>query len=391
MPLNKWLDTEQKIDRGSIVIWILLLAFIAFLIWSMIFELDQFVRSQGQVVSSSRVQIIQTVDGGVLSEVNVKEGEIVQPGHILARIDQTRFAAQTNEIKFRVLALMAKVARLRAEVTQTVPDFPRELATHQDLIDLELTIYKQRIKRLMDESSSQNRFVELARHEKALLDELEKTGDIAQTEILDAERKIVEAESKLEAIRNDYYETSSQELAKFEDELAQNSEVLRQRTELLRSSVLKAQVYGIVKNLTVTTLGAVTRAGEELMQIVPLNDQLLVETKIPPSDIGDLETGLPATLRFDPFDSSVYGTVDGVVEFISADTIEEDNGRGGSEKFYVARVALPSARMTTSIGKTIDIIPGMTAQVDIKTGKRTVLNYLLKPIVKTLDNSFGEK
>lgn len=382
----------HDIDKAySLVTWILFIAVGVFISWAMIFELDQFVRAQGQVVSSSRVQIIQSVDGGLLSEIHVAEGDLVEAGQVLARIDQTRFAAQTNEIKVRVYSLMAKVARLRGEVRKTFPDFPDIILDQKEIINLELAVYEQRLKRLMDETSAQKKFIALARKEKSLMDKLYNTGDIAQTEILDMERKIIDAELKLESIRNTFYEKASGDLSESEKELAENMEVFLQRNALLESAILRAPLAGIVKNLSVTTIGAVTRSGEELMQIVPVDDDLLVEAKVPPVDIGDLHVGLPATLRLDPFDPSVYGTIDGDVVFISADTISEKNSRGDDQKFYIARIRLPGTQATTSIGRQINIIPGMTSQVDIKTGKRTVMNYIMKPIIKTVSNSFGEK
>lgn len=384
-------NTEESKRSTSFAVWVLLGAFIIFFVWASIFELDQFVRAPGQVISSSRVQIIQTVDGGVVSEINVAEGDVVEVGQILAKIDDKRFSAQTNEIKARVSALSARVARLRAEVSGSVPKFSEEMQFQNGAVALELSIYEQRLKSFHDQISTQERLLKLAVQERDLLTKLATTGDIAKTEIVEVEKKVLEAEFKLETVKNDFYEQSGEELSKVEKDLAENLEIFQQRQSILESAVLKAQVRGVVKNLTVTTIGAVTRAGEELMQIVPLDDQLLVEVRVPPVDIGDLKTGLPATLRFEPFDSSIYGTVPGNVVFISADTLKESNARGEENKYYAMRVAFEGTGTETSIGKTIEVIPGMTAQVDIKTGKRTVLQYILKPVVKTLTGSFGEK
>lgn len=376
---------------SSLIIWIIFAGLIAFLIWASSSELEQFVRAQGQVISSSRVQQIQTVDGGVVSEINVREGDLVKPGQILARIDKTRFEAQTNEILARVNALKAKVARLRAEVTSTPLEFPPELAGLPEITNLEVTLYQRRLARLQDDLEAHRHLLTIAMREKGMIDQLNSTGDVNKSEVLSAQRAVIDAQAKLDGLRNDYYESASQELAKTEDELAQNLEVLSQRTEVLRSSTLRALVPGVVKNIAVTTLGAVTKPGETLMEIIPTQDMLLIEAQIPPIDIGELREGLPATLRFDPYDSSVYGTLSGEVSYISGDTIAESDGRGGEQRFYLAHIRLPEGELRTSIGKRIEIIPGMTTQVDIKTGKRTVMNYILKPIIKTLERSFGEK
>jgi len=154
---------------------------------------------------------------------------------------------------------------------------------------------------------------------------------------------------------------------------------------------MRALVPGIVKNIEVTTIGAVMKPGEPLMEIIPTGDTLLVEAKILPRDIADLEKGDFASLRLDPYDSAIYGSLEGKVIYISGDTIVEDNAKGGEDTFYQAHISLPRVPFVTSIGKEVDIIPGMTAQVDIKTGKRSVITYLMKPIVKTISNSFGER
>jgi len=384
-------DYEREPTGSSLIIWIVFASFVAFIIWSFSFELEQFVRAQGQVISSSRVQQIQTVDGGVVSEINVREGDTVKPGQILAKIDKTRFEAQTNEVLARVNALKAKVSRLRAEVTNTPLTFPTELNDLPEITGLEVTIYNRRLNRLQDDLDATRHLLTLAIREKTMVEQLNKTGDVNKTELLNAQRAVVDAQAKLDAVRNDYFEQSSQELAQTEDELAQSLEVLNQRSEVLRSSTLRALVPGIVKNISVTTLGAVTKPGETLMEIIPSQDMLLIEAQIPPVDIGELREGLPATLRFDPYDSSIYGTVAGDVSYISGDTIAEMDGRGNEKRYYITHIRLPEGEVVTSIGKPIEIMPGMTTTVDIKTGKRTVINYILKPIIKTLDRSFGEK
>jgi adhesin transport system membrane fusion protein len=382
---------DREPVESSFIIWIAFGALVIFILWAVSFELERFVRAQGQVISSSRVQLIQTVDGGVLSEINVREGDQVLPGQILARIDSTRFAAQTNEVLARVNALKAKVARLRAEVSSAPLIFPAELAQHTDITSMERTLYERRLKRLREDSVAHMNFLEIAKHQKEMVDKLHTTGDVDKSELLNAKRAVIEAQAKIDTIRNEYYETAGQELTRAEDELAQSLQVFSQRNDLLQNSTLRAMVPGIVKNISITTIGAVTRPGEELMQIVPTQDTLIIEAKVAPVDIGDLREGLSANVKIDAFDSSVYGSLEGKVTHISADTVSSADKRGTEQKFYIVHIALPQGQLTTSIGKTIDIIPGMTSQVDIKTGKRTVMNYILKPIVKTLSQSMGEK
>ena len=393
----------QRLDSGvdfpllpamsfhSSIIRTIFIAFLCFIAWASVFKLDQFVRAQGVVFSKSRVQVIQSVDGGVLKDLLVNDGDIVEAGQVLARLDQSRFEASTNEISARIDALQAKIARLRAELTDTEPKFPAQLSSNRDLIAIESALFDRRVKSLSDDVGYLTQTRDIAIRELTMIQALDKTGDVDQSELVRAERSLIDSEAKLKSRVNEFYEAASSELIKAEDELAQNIEILAQRNGLLESSTLRALMPGVVKKVNITTLGAVLKPGEPLLEIIPTGDTLLLEAKVPPKDIADVAIGMNAKIRLDPFDSSVYGTIEGSVVFISGDTIVENNARGAEETFYKAHIAVPKGRITTSVGKEINLIPGMTGQVDIKTGDRTVIKYMLKPIVKTLDSSFGEK
>ena len=393
----------QRLDSGvdfpllpgtsfqSSIIRTIFIAFLCFLAWASLFKLDQFVRAQGVVFSKSRVQVIQSVDGGVLKDLLVNDGDIVEAGQVLARLDQSRFEASTNEISARIDALQAKIARLRAELTDTEPKFPSQLSSNRDLIAIESALFDRRVKSLSDDVGYLTQTRDIAKRELTMIQTLDKTGDVDQSELVRSERSLIDSEAKLKSRVNEFYEAAGSELIKAEDELAQNIEILAQRNGLLESSTLRALMPGVVKKVNITTLGAVLKPGEPLLEIIPTGDTLLLEAKVPPKDIADVAIGMNAKIRLDPFDSSVYGTIEGSVVFISGDTIVENNAKGTEETFYKAHIAVAKGRITTSVGKEINLIPGMTGQVDIKTGDRTVIKYMLKPIVKTLDSSFGEK
>jgi adhesin transport system membrane fusion protein len=377
--------------RYSLVLWLLLAGLLVFVAWAFVFRIDQVARASGEVIASSRVQIIQAVDGGVLSSLNVKEGDQVEPGQVLAELDKTRFGASVKEIEARLSALKAKAVRLRAEVTEAEKlVFPDALLEFAEQLQVERALFQQRRTGLAEELRTLKVAVNLAREELSLVKRLERTGDVNRSEVIRAERAANDAEAELIIRKNRFLEEASSELTRAEDEIAQNEQILAQRQQQLDDSVFIAQVPGIVKNIRVTTVGGVLRAGEELMQIIPVGDDLVLEAKVRPADIGQVHPGLDATIRFDPFDYTIYGGVKGKVVYVSADTLKEDT-RQGEEIYYRVHVLTNTNPVITTTGRELDILPGMTAQLDIRTGDRTVLDFLLKPLRKTLSESFGER
>lgn len=375
----------------AIVLWLLLIAMVVFVCWASVFELDQVARAQGEVIASSRVQIIQAVDGGVLAELNVKEGDNVTPGQVLAKLDQTRFGASVKEIEARLSALKAKATRLRAEITDAQQlTFASELNHFPETIAVEKALFQQRRTGLKQELSALQGAVELAQEEVTLVTNLEASGDVNRSEVIRTERMLNDARAKLVVRKNRHFEEANAELIKAEDGIAQNEQIVAQRRQQLKDSVFSALVPGIVKNVRVTTIGGVLRSGDELMQIVPSGDELIIEAKVSPTDIALVRTGLDTTIRFDPFDYTIFGGVQGKVIYVSADTLKEKTARG-EEIYYRAHVKTATGPVITTTGKTLNIMPGMTAQLDIRTGERTVLEYMLKPLRKTVTNAFGER
>ena len=378
--------------KRSLIVWPLLIALVGFIVWAESFYIDEVALAPGEVIASSRVQLIQSVDGGVISEINVREGDQVTAGQVIARLDQTRLQASVGETQARVSALQAKAIRLRAEV---VGDeklvFPDELINnYPDITQVEQALFNQRRTGIKEELRTLQVSVSLAQEEREIVSRLQKTGDVSSSEVLKAREALNAAEAKLINRKNQFLEQSSEELTKVEDELGQSEQVLTRRQQELKDSVFVAQVPGIVKNVSVTTVGGVLSAGEEIMQIVPIDDELIVEAKILPQDIARVKSGLPATIQLDPFDYTIFGGVEAKVVYVSADTLKEDSSQG-EEIYYRVHVVPLSLPIVTSIGRSVEMLPGMTAQVSIKTDKRTLMDYLLKPLRKTLSEAFGEK
>jgi adhesin transport system membrane fusion protein len=385
------LQQAHRASHATLLI-VLAVAVTAFIVWANVFQIDEVASAGGEVITESRVQIIQSVDGGVLSELLVREGDRVAPGQVLARLDGTRFASTVGEIQARLFALRAKVARLRAEVVgRNKLTFPEGLSEHApETAQVEQALFEQRRKGLSEELRTLRVAVDLAARELTLVNDLFEDGDASGSELLRAERGLNEAEANLVNRRNRFLEEARLELTKAEDEIAQNEQLLIRRLEEQANSVFTALVPGIVKNIRVTTVGGVLRPGEELMQIVPVGDELLIESRVSPADIARVEPGLAANIRFDPFDYTIYGAALGKVVYVSADTLKEESEQG-THVYYRVHVKPDNAPPRTTTGRALEIVPGMTAQVDIRTGRRSLMDFLLKPLRKTLNESFGER
>ena len=391
---RRWIERLQQAHRGhhGTMLIVLTVGVAVFIGWASVFQIDEVARAGGEVITGSRVQVIQSVDGGVLNELLVREGDRVRPGQVLARLDQTRFAATVGETQARLNALKAKVARLRAEVVgREQLTFPDGLEVDApDIAQVEKALFEQRRTGLSEELRTLQVAVNLAGRELALVQDLYDDGDASGAELLRAERGVNESEASLVNRRNRFLEEARLELTKAEDEIAQNEQLLIRRLEEQENSVFIALVPGIVKNIRITTVGGVLGPGEELMQIVPVEDELLIESRVSPADIARVVPGLVASMRFDPFDYTIYGAAPGKVVYVSADTLKEESEQG-TQVYYRVHVKPDSSPARTTTGQKLEIVPGMTVQVDIRTGRRPLMDYLLKPLRKTLNESFGER
>jgi membrane fusion protein, adhesin transport system len=390
----KGIDIETR-HKGwgahSLVLWVLIVGLLCLFGWASVYRVDQSTHGIGSVISSSRVQVIQAVDGGVLQSLKVREGDIVKQDQVLVLLDQARFGASVKELDARLATMKAQQVRLQAEVLNMATiKFPEEISSFPDVIKVQQALFEQKRRGLQEELRTLQVAVRLAGEDARLVAQLAKNGDVSRSEVIRSERALNDAEAQLINRKNKYYQEARTELAKVEDDINQNEEVRTQRYQQLAASVIKTPVDGIVKNVRMTTLGGVLRAGDEIMQIVPMDDKLIVETKIRPADIAYIRPGLSASIRFDAFDYTVFGAVEGKVIHVGADTIKEES-KTGEQTYYRVHVETAGSLTTTRTGKQLDILPGMTAQVDIRTGDRAVLDYLLKPLRKTMTESMRER
>ena len=378
------------------VIWSSLLALLCFLAWAWQAELEQVTRAPGQIIAGSRTQIIQASDGGVIAELRVKEGDKVARGQLLARLDANKLRAAYFETRSRAVALQATVARLQAELSGSEPAFGTDIRGYPQFEQNQRALLTQRRTSIHEETTALQAMLALARRELAMVAPLVETGDAPQADLLKLERQIAELQAQITNRNNKYLQDAQAELARAEEELAGVQQMLAQRADLLSRAELRAPVNGLVKNIRVTTLGGVLKPSEELMQIVPLDGQLLVEARVRPADIAFVKIGQPASVKIDAYDYTIYGWLDGTVSYISPDTLTEDL-RQGEQAYYRVQVKAidrhfsGKAGTVGEAGQAIDLQPGMTATVEVKTGSNTVLRYLMKPIVKTVRESLVEK
>ena len=361
-----------------------------FLTWAYYAEIDQITRAQGQIIPSSRTQIIQAPDGGVIEKLLVREGAEVDRGELLVRFDQTKAEASYREAEFKVAGLSATVARLRSEVFGGEPIFKPETLQFPEFRQNQTDLLRKRRESLESEIRAIERMKVLAQRELDMTKPLLKTGDVSMAEVLRLERLVAEQEGQITNRTNKYQQDSQSELNKLEEELAGAKESLIQRKNLLDNTELRAPVNGTVKNVRVTTRGGVLRPGDELMQIVPVDDALIVEAKVKPSDVAFLKPDQDVVIKIDAYDYTIYGSLEGKLTYISADTLNEDI-KQGEQAYYRVQVKTESPRFNRRPNENLQLQPGMTATIEIKTGGNTVLKYLLKPVIKTLNESLGER
>jgi membrane fusion protein, adhesin transport system len=316
---------------------------------------------------------------------------VVDKGQVLVRLDRTKVEASYLESRARSVGLEALLLRLKAETFGTPLRFPPAmLKNYSEITTAQQTLYAKRQRALQEELAAIDQGVALARQELALNEPLLKTGDVSEVDVLRLRRQISDLEAQATNKRNRYFQDAQAELAKAEEDFAGIEQVVTQRKDQLDRIELTAPVRGIVKNVRVTTVGGVVRPGDEVMQIVPTQDNLLIEAKLRPADVAFLKPGLPATIKLDAYDYTIYGTLKGHLTYISADTFSEEN-RATDQTYYRAHIQTTDRRLSTREGEKIEIIPGMTATVEVTTGSNTVLRYLIKPITKAANEALRER
>ncbi|WHP30187.1 HlyD family type I secretion periplasmic adaptor subunit [Trabulsiella odontotermitis] len=372
--------SEPSLPRSSLVAWFLFIALAAFVGWASMFHLDEVTTGSGKVVPSSHEQEIQSLEGGIIYKLMVHEGDIVEKGQQLAQLDRTKTESSVLESESKLHAAMATAARLDAEVNDTALVFPPELGNESELVRQETALYQSRRDSLEKGMAGLKEGILLVQRELSLTEPLIQQGAASNVEVLRLQRQKNELENKIAEMQNQYYVRAREELAHANAEVEAERSVMRGREDSLTRLTFTAPVRGIVKDIDVTTVGGVIPPGGKLMSLVPLDDQILIETKILPRDVAFIHPGQKALVKVTAYDYSIYGGIDGVVTMISPDTIQDEVKR--DVYFYRVYIRTDSNQLVNKQKKAFPVFPGMIATVDIKTGNKTILEYLLKPLNK---------
>lgn len=421
-----WARLQQEPLRAKNLLRIVALALLVMLVWAAFAQIDEITRGDARVVPTTQVQVVQSVDGGVVEALLIKEGQVVDAGQILLRVDPTRFVSNMLESRAGQMALRAKALRLEALTRGTLFNPPAELMREApEVVAQEMRLYESRKAEINAQTSiyqsqlvqrqqelnevrarreQAERSVELMTRELNATRPMVTSGAVSEVEVLRLERELArmrgdreqataqisrvqsaiqEATSKINEVQLTSRNQMSAELSDTMSKIASLTQGGRALEDKVKHAEIKSPVRGTVKRLLVNTVGAVVQPGKEVVEVVPLDDTLILEVQIAPKDIGFLRAGQEAMVKFSAYDFSIYGGLKAEVFLIGADSVLDEKGNA----FYHVRVRTNKP----SLGPNLPIIPGMVAQVDIMTGKKTVLSYLLKPVLRAKANAMTER
>ncbi|WP_180078349.1 HlyD family type I secretion periplasmic adaptor subunit [Acinetobacter sp. YH12251] len=371
---------EPPLPKSSLIIWIITIGLAILLVWAWLFKLEEVSTGTGKVIPSSKEQIVQSLEGGILTKLNVKEGQIVEQGQVLAQLDPTRFASNVGETESLLVASRATAARLRAEVNGTPLSFPEDVQKIPALVKEETALYQSRRANLEESVAGLKQALVLVQQELAMTEPLVAKGAASEVEVLRLKRSANDLQNQLNDVRNQYLVKSREELSKANTDIESQQQVVKGKSDTLSRTVFKSPVRGVVKEIDVMTLGGVIPQNGKLMTIVPLDEQLLVEARISPRDIAFIRPGQEALVKITAYDYSIYGGLKGKVTVISPDTLRDEVKQ--DQFYYRVYIRTDSDKLSNKEGKSFSITPGMVATVDIRTGSKTVLEYLIKPFNK---------
>ncbi|MBH0097471.1 HlyD family efflux transporter periplasmic adaptor subunit [Psychrobacter sp. NZS113] len=380
---------DPKVGRTRIIIWGALLGIVVLIVWAYFAQIDQVTRASATVIASARTQDIQAAEGGVLTDILVKEGEEVKKGQLLVRLEEERAQAAVANSGSKIAALKAKIARLEAEIFERPLVFPEGIKNYSEYIENQTQLYNRRRQAIDQDVNSLQKMMVLAQQELSMNEPLLTYGDVSQADVIKLRRQVAEIQAQITNKQNKYFEEAQSEMTKSQEELDVELEQLRDHSQVLEEKNLFAPTDGKVNNILITTIGGVVKPGEIIMEILPTSSDLIVEAKVSPADIAYVKEQQVASVKLDAYDYSIFGAMNGNVIYISPDTLMEQTPKG-EEPYYRVQIKITGAEFA---GRRDEIVikPGMTASVDIKAQERSVLSYLTKPITKTFSEGLGER
>ncbi len=430
-----YFDKPKK--NVDLIFFLLMFLIIGLIAWAMVAEVDELTRGEGKVIPSNKIQKVQNLDGGIISEILIKSGEHVESGQALMKIDTTRFEASLDEVKDERLALLAKKARLNTQLSynprKKMPtiDFPKEVRGQKQIINVEKKVFKNNIdehrsslkilelqfeqkvqekREILSKIFQLKKSLELASRQLTTIEKMVRSGSKSRVELLNMQKEvnqlegdlkasqlalsrselsISEAENKIIEKVKTFRSESYKEMQEVDILLNKIESRLVSESDKLEKTTIRSPVNGIIKQININTIGGVVKSGIDLIEIVPDSDILLVEAKIDPKDIAFISPAQKAIVKFTAYDFTVYGGLDGKIIEISADSIKDTESKDG--KNYYQIIVQTDKSYLERDGEKLPIIPGMVASVDIVTGKKTIMDFFLKPIIKIKKGSLHER
>ncbi len=382
---------HEPAHAATWAVYLMLAALVVAVVWAALAQVDMVTRAESRVIPVGREQVIASLEGGILRELKVREGEAVSAGQALALLDPTRVEAQQNEGRLKRLALLATVARLQAEASGKPLVFPKELDEVPQVVQGEAASFEARRRALNEAVGSNQRNQALLEREVALAQSMSAKGLMSEVEVMRLRRQVNDLALVTQERVNRFRQDASAELVKTQTDLTMLGEQQVVRDDMLKRTTLTSPVRGLVKNIRMNTLGGVVSAGAPVMEIVPVDDQVLVELRIKPADIGWVRVGHPVEIKLSAYDFSVYGSLHGTVDTLSPDAMGEGtNPATGAEASWYRALVRADATQLQAAGKPLTVLPGMVGTAEIRTGRRSVLSFILRPMMKATE-AFTER
>lgn len=394
---HKWMDEntrallKEPMRASKILLYVILIFIICFIVWSSITVIDERARAQGKVITISRIQEIQNLEGGILEKIYVKEGDEVFPDQELLKIDDTQYASSFGQKQVRYFGLWAKQSRLKAESDDSELIFPAVLVeNYPEFVTREAKLFRSNKMRLNSKLMTLEKNLAIEKERLALAETMINDKVISRTEYLNMKKEVNDLMGKMDAEKKDYQSEVDDQLVKTTAEMdSLNKEISGYEDTVTRSRILST-VHGIVKKINISSPGAVIAPGESILEIIPLGENLQIEARINPKDIAFIRQGQKATISITAYDPSIYGYLKGDVSYVSPDAIVDTNDKGEMETYY--KVIIKSEHNYIEYkDKQLAIIPGMQTQVSILTGRKSIMQYLLKPLLKAKQDALRER